>query len=43
MPFRTTVERTDTTEQLTRSVKRALADMFIMRDEKCVAGFETDT
>ena len=43
MPFSPNVDRTDTTHQLTRSVKLALADSLIMCDECCVAGVEADT
>ena len=43
MPFSPNVNRTDTTYQLTRSVKLALADILIMCDERCVAGLEADT
>ena len=43
MPFSPNVDKTDTTHELSRSIKFALADIFIMCDERCVAGLEADT
>ena len=43
MPFSPNVDRTETTDQLARTVKLALADISIMCDERCVAGLEADT
>ena len=42
-PFSATVDKTDTTQQLTRRVKLVLADILIMCDEQRVAGLETET
>ena len=43
MPFSPNVDRTDTTDQLARTVNLALADISIMCDERSVAGLEADT
>ena len=42
IPFSSAANRTDTVQQLTRSIKRALADVLVLCDEECVKGLAAD-